>query len=537
MTPHTGLVLGGRYELMSRIAVGGMGEVWEAADLHLDRKVAAKVLRSEFTGDSAFLQRMRAEARNASGLAHTNVTAIYDYGEQQGAGYLVMELVEGEPMADLLARERTLAPGQLLPILAQTARGLHAAHVAGVVHRDVKPSNLLITRDGTVKITDFGIALGANQAPMTAAGMVMGTAQYLPPEQAMGKAATGVGDIYALGIIAYESLVGRRPFTGSTQVDIAFAHVNQPVPPLPDEVDARVRDVVMSMLDKDPERRPRSGASLGRLLDELLRTMQAETASARVTPRPSRRADIAAITTQAMPSSSTGRDSARRDSASPASEAASRTPRSTVRTAPADDGPRPRMSPIPPVVGSTALRLDLDLGPDDAVAARPEPVPLPPAAQALINAPVGAPAPAPQAATTVEEAAPERATARPPSGAPVKVEGVRRPTPPTPRRSPGEETFAPRWQPVGAPERVASGAPEPAPPPAVRPRRRRHDRPRLRWTWAVKTLVVLVMLTVLLLWLGTLAQANAAAPAAAALATMPGLRATTARTSTKETDA
>lgn len=270
MTPQKGLTLGSRYELQQRIAIGGMGEVWTAADQHLTRIVAAKVLRTEFAGDDSFLNRMRAEARNTAGLSHINVTAMYDYGEQDGTSYLIMEYVEGEPLSDLLARERTLPPEQLIPILAQTARGLHAAHVAGVVHRDVKPSNLLITRDGTVKITDFGIALGANQAPMTAAGMVMGTAQYLPPEQAMGKSAQGVGDIYALGIIGYEALAGKRPFTGSTQVDIAFAHVNQPVPDLPDSVHPQLREVIMSMLRKDPEQRPRSGASLARTLEDLL---------------------------------------------------------------------------------------------------------------------------------------------------------------------------------------------------------------------------------------------------------------------------
>lgn len=302
MTPRRGLQLGGRYELMALVAVGGMGEVWTAADMHLDRKVAAKVLRAEFAGDTMFLSRMRAEARNAAGLSHQNVTAMYDYGEQDGAGFLIMELVEGEPMSELLARERVLEVTQLLPILAQTARGLHAAHRSGVVHRDVKPSNLLITRDGSVKITDFGIALGANQAPMTAAGMVMGTAQYLPPEQAMGKAATGVGDIYALGIIAYESLVGRRPFTGTTQVDIAFAHVNQAVPPMPEHVDERVREVVMSMLAKDPERRPRSGASLARTLDDLHAEMRADPDGvARARVRLERRERAAAERTQAMP--------------------------------------------------------------------------------------------------------------------------------------------------------------------------------------------------------------------------------------------
>ncbi|CAM3306376.1 serine/threonine-protein kinase [Occultella aeris] len=269
MIPTAGLVLGDRYELESRIAIGGMGEVWVALDRHLRRRVAAKVLRAEFAGEKTFLDRLRAEARNSAALSHQNIAAMYDYGEQNGSGYLIMELVQGEPLADLLERERTLEPAQLLPVLAQTARALHTAHMAGVVHRDVKPSNILITPDGYVKITDFGISLGSNQAPMTAAGMVMGTAQYLPPEQAMGRAATGAGDIYALGVVAYEALVGKRPFTGGSQVDIAFAHVNQPVPALPDTVDARVRDVVMAMLEKDPERRPRSAASLARSLEEL----------------------------------------------------------------------------------------------------------------------------------------------------------------------------------------------------------------------------------------------------------------------------
>lgn len=273
MTPAVGLMLGDRYELTRRIAVGGMGEVWEARDTHLERRVAAKVLRPEFAGDANFLGRLRAEARNSAGLTHQNIAAMYDYGEQNGSGYLIMELVRGEPLSALLERERRLEPEQLLPLLAQTARGLHVAHMNGVIHRDVKPANLLITRDGHVKLTDFGIALGANQAPMTATGMVMGTAQYLPPEQAMGRAATAAGDIYALGIIAYEALAGQRPFTGSSQVEIAFAHVNQPVPALPRSVDPKIRDLVMMLLEKAPENRPRSAAALARALEELLQDL------------------------------------------------------------------------------------------------------------------------------------------------------------------------------------------------------------------------------------------------------------------------
>ncbi|WP_454299672.1 serine/threonine-protein kinase [Salana multivorans] len=171
-----------------------------------------------------------------------------------------MELVPGEPLSTILARERVLARRLVLDIMAQTADALSAAHNAGVVHRDIKPANLILGPGGRVVLTDFGISLAANQAPMTAAGMVMGTAQYLPPEQAMGRAATGAGDLYALGIIAYESLVGKRPFTGATQVDIAFAHVTDPVPPLPATIDERVRTLVEGLLEKEPTRRPSPAA-------------------------------------------------------------------------------------------------------------------------------------------------------------------------------------------------------------------------------------------------------------------------------------
>ncbi|HQY34045.1 protein kinase [Actinotalea sp.] len=269
MKPMADIALGGRYRLVSRIAVGGMGEVWVGHDEALARDVAVKVLRAEFAGDVGFLERFRTEARNSAGLSHPNIAALYDYGEQDGSAFLVMELVVGEPMSDLLDREPVLPPRRLLPILAQTARALHAAHLGGVVHRDVKPGNILLARSGRVKITDFGISMATNQVPMTASGMVMGTAQYLSPEQAVGGAATGASDVYSLGIVAYESLVGHRPFTGPTAVDIAVAHVNTPVPPLPDSVDPQLAALVMRMLAKDPEKRPRSAASLARTLDAL----------------------------------------------------------------------------------------------------------------------------------------------------------------------------------------------------------------------------------------------------------------------------
>lgn len=276
MKPAAGIALGGRYRLVRLIAVGGMGEVWVAHDESLARDVAVKVLKEEFAGNEDFLDRLRTEARNSAALSHSNIAQLYDYGEQQGSGYLVMELVQGEPMSDLLEREPVLPVLRLLSILSQTARALHAAHVAGVVHRDVKPGNILLERGGEVKITDFGVSLAANQVPMTAAGMVMGTAQYLSPEQAIGKAATGASDIYALGIVAYESILGNRPFTGATPVDIAIAQVNETVPPLPATVHAGFADLIMRMLEKDPLDRPRSGAILARNFDLLAQEIAAD---------------------------------------------------------------------------------------------------------------------------------------------------------------------------------------------------------------------------------------------------------------------
>jgi len=267
--PEAGLRLGGRYRLVRQIAVGGMGEVWVAHDESLARDVAVKVLRPEFAGNAEFLTRLRTEARNAASLSHPNIAQLYDYGEQDGLGFLVMELINGEPMSDLLERSPVLPLDRLLAILSQTARALHAAHVSGVVHRDVKPGNILLERTGSVKITDFGVSLAANQVPMTATGMVMGTAQYLSPEQAVGRAATPSSDVYALGIIAYEALVGRRPFTGKTPVDIAVAHVNEEVPPLPSSVPPALGDLVTRMLAKDPSERPRSAAQLAKALDGL----------------------------------------------------------------------------------------------------------------------------------------------------------------------------------------------------------------------------------------------------------------------------
>ncbi len=270
MITAPGVALGNRYRLERRIAVGGMGEVWQGYDESLTRPVAVKVLRDEYAGDSGFLNRFRTEARNSAALSHPNIATLLDYGEQGGSAYLVMELVVGEPLSDVLERTPIMSASHLVPILAQTARGLACAHEAGVVHRDVKPGNILIARGGRVKITDFGVSRASGQPTMTASGMVMGTAQYLSPEQAVGKPATPLSDLYSLGVVAYEALVGHRPFTGPTAVDIAVAHVNDPVPPLPPVVDRPLGALVMRLLDKDPARRPQSADELAGLFDRLL---------------------------------------------------------------------------------------------------------------------------------------------------------------------------------------------------------------------------------------------------------------------------
>ena len=256
MSVEAGRVLGGRYRLSELIAVGGMGEVWKALDAVLGREVAVKVLKPEYTGDPGFLDRFRAEARHAAGLAHPNIAGVYDYGEADAEAYLVMELVPGEPLDALLAREGVLPAWRAMDLLAQAARGLSAAHAAGVVHRDVKPGNLLVTPDGALKVTDFGIARAADQVPLTATGQVMGTAQYLAPEQALGHRATPASDVYALGVIGYEALTGRRPFTGESPVAVAMAHVNSDPDPLPDAVPPGVRALVASAMAKDPADRP-----------------------------------------------------------------------------------------------------------------------------------------------------------------------------------------------------------------------------------------------------------------------------------------
>ncbi|MEU4764162.1 serine/threonine-protein kinase [Actinosynnema sp. NPDC023794] len=261
----SGQLLAERYRLSKRIAVGGMGEVWEADDTRLDRKVAVKVLKAELSGDAEFLNRFRIEARTTASLNHPGIAAVHDYGETasipdgpEDTAYLVMELVEGEPLAAIIARGR-LNADRTLDVLEQAGNALQAAHERGLVHRDVKPGNILVTPTGKVKITDFGIAKAADAAPVTHSGMVMGTAHYIAPEQALGHAAEPASDVYALAVCGYECLTGHRPFLSENAVTVAMMHIRDIAPPLPPDVPPGPRALIEATLVKDPRQRYRNG--------------------------------------------------------------------------------------------------------------------------------------------------------------------------------------------------------------------------------------------------------------------------------------
>ena len=249
-------LLAGRYRLTSRLAAGAMGEVWRARDLLLDREVAVKTLRPEIADDDDARERFRTEARSTGRLSHPGIAAVYDTGESDGRAWLVLELVEGESLQSLLRRSGRLSPEQTLDVVAQTAAALQAAHASGVVHRDIKPGNLLVRPDGAVKVTDFGIASVAGTARLTRTGQVVGTAAYLSPEQAAGGPATEASDLYALGVVAYECLSGAVPFAYDNPVAVLLAHSRTDPPPLPADVPAPLTGLVRALLAKDPHERP-----------------------------------------------------------------------------------------------------------------------------------------------------------------------------------------------------------------------------------------------------------------------------------------
>jgi serine/threonine-protein kinase len=252
-------VYSGRYELTHLVARGGMAQVYRAMDRQLDRPVALKVLFPELSVDKTFVERFRREAQAAANLSHPNIVPVFDWGEDDGTYFIVMEFVDGRPLSAVLRDPQRLPPGQIAQIGASVAAALAFAHRHGVVHRDVKPGNVLITPEGEVKVTDFGIARAVNtEESLTQTGAVMGTAAYFSPEQAEGKGVDARSDIYSLGVVLYEAAVGRPPFSGDSPVAVASKHVRDaPMPPreVNPAVPAALEAVIMKAMAKDPEAR------------------------------------------------------------------------------------------------------------------------------------------------------------------------------------------------------------------------------------------------------------------------------------------
>ena len=271
--PDIGAVLGGRYRLVELLGQGGMATVYRARDSQLERDVAIKVLRSEYGTDPDFLARFRHEAQAAASLRHPGIVAVYDYGTDAIGPYIVMELVDGEDLASLLRRRGPLPPTRAAALVAQAARALDAAHQRGLVHRDVKPGNILVTADDRVQVADFGIALALAESSMTVPGTTLGSVHYFSPEQARGEPATPASDIYGLGIVLYELLTGRRPWTGDTAAAVATARLGDTIPSpaairpdVPPELDAIDRRA----LAPDPDDRFSSAKAMAEALEHVV---------------------------------------------------------------------------------------------------------------------------------------------------------------------------------------------------------------------------------------------------------------------------
>src|SRR5436305_6995526 len=250
-----GQVFSKRYRIERSIARGGMAEVYLALDESLNRQVALKALFPEFAREPSFVERFRREAQAAANLNHPNIVGIYDWGQEDGTYFIVMEYVEGRSLRDLIRSEAPIEPGKAAEITAEIASALAFAHRNGVVHRDVKPGNVLLTRSGTVKVTDFGIARAGASDGLTQTGSVMGTATYFSPEQAQGLPVDGRSDVYALGVVLYEMVTGVAPFTADSPVSVAYKHVREePIPPSVrnQAVPAAFEQIVLNAMAKDP---------------------------------------------------------------------------------------------------------------------------------------------------------------------------------------------------------------------------------------------------------------------------------------------
>lgn len=247
-----------RYQIIKSIGEGGMANVYLAYDTILDRNVAVKVLRGDLANDEKFVRRFQREALSASSLTNPNIVEVYDVGEDNGEYYIVMEYVEGKHLKNLLKKRGKLTVPEVVDIVLQITNGLSVAHDSYIIHRDIKPQNILILENGLIKITDFGIAMAINSTQLTQTNSVMGSVHYLPPEQASGKGATLQSDIYSIGILMYELLCGKLPFKGDNAVEIALKHLKEPMPSIRDEIPEipqSVENIILKATAKNPKNR------------------------------------------------------------------------------------------------------------------------------------------------------------------------------------------------------------------------------------------------------------------------------------------
>ena len=268
-----GTVLGGRYRLVELLGQGGMATIYRARDNQLERDVAVKILRPEYGADPDFIDRFRHEAQAAASLNHPGIVAVHDYGNDPAGPYIVMELIEGEDLSTIIRRTGALPPRAAARLVARAARALAAAHDRGIVHRDIKPGNLLVTRDGRVKVTDFGIARALSESGLTLPGTTLGSVHYFSPEQARGEMATPASDIYSLGIVLYELLTGRRPWTGDTAAAIATARLTGAVPSpsaAHGGIPPTLETIDRKALAPNPEERFASAAEMAEALESFL---------------------------------------------------------------------------------------------------------------------------------------------------------------------------------------------------------------------------------------------------------------------------
>ena len=267
---ESGAVLNNRYQLLERIGTGGMADVFRARDLMLERTVAIKILHETYSNDNAFQDRFRQEARAAANLSHPNIVTVHDFGFDQGQLYIVMEHIPGKDLKTILRQRGRYSVEEAIPLIVQACAGIGYAHRAGLVHCDIKPHNMIVTPDGRLKVTDFGIARALSTImPDERADVVWGSPQYFSPEQAVGEAPSPSSDVYSLGIVLYEVLTGALPFTAPTSEELARMHLEeQPIPPseyVPD-IPKALEDIVLKVLSKEPAARYRTADQLGRVL-------------------------------------------------------------------------------------------------------------------------------------------------------------------------------------------------------------------------------------------------------------------------------